>query len=249
MDQPLVTVVIPLYNHNIQVIDAIKSILDQDYPNKQVVIVDDASTEDVSLSGFQEFLGVNFDEKDTLQHVKVMGTDIFYKAMSKNRGRAATRNEGIKVNPSSPIFAFLDADDQYLLGKISKSVAKLMEDPENVGVVYSDYISFNHETNVGVPELRPPFDVVQMRQNCLINNDSIVNAKALQAVGLYDESMEVAEDYDLWLRVTTRFAAVHIPELLLQVGVSNTNASKTVNPDVWQKNWNTIRMRMQAGVY
>lgn len=260
-ENPNVTIVIPNYNHGDLCINAIKSVIMQDYNNTQLIIIDDCST-DNSVELICEFLQMPIPDKNELvftdfksyKDVSISTAKrIFLLALSKNKGRSAARNEGIKALPDQDIYGFLDADDQYLPGKISKSVDIIKTDPDIIGVVYSDYISYNLQNKVGVPELRPPFDIMQMRRTCLINNDSIVTGKALRAVTVngqtYDEEMEVAEDYDLWLKITARFVAIHIPELLVMVGVTENNATKSVPGQIWQKNWGRINQKMSAGIY
>ena len=227
MDQR-VSVIIPNFNHSQYLEHAVKSIVNQSVRPDAVVIVDDCST-DNSWEMIQKFPSV------------WGGINIAALRLEQNMGRSFTRNVGIKYSwDTSDVFAFLDADDFYEPDKIGKSIDILKEDPDTVGVVYSDFDAINVDTEIRVREFRPPFDALGMRQTCQINNDSIVNKKALAVCGLYDETMEVAEDYDLWLRVTRQFLAVHIPEQLLTVRITLQGASQSVSPQIWQKNWRHI---------
>lgn len=240
----LITVIIANYNHGEYAKRAINSVLAQDYQNKQIIVIDDAST-DNSLQSICDYFHVDVPKKGDVSYKD----NLFIKALEHNKGRAGARNEGFKLFPDSPLYGILDADDEYLPGKISKSVAQIDIDPKIIGVVYTDYISYNHLTKIGIKEFRPPFDIISMHATCQINNDSIINGDAIRMIGMYDEQMEVAEDYDLWLRLTSRFAAIHIPEFLLQVGVTGFNATTSISPDIWRKNWARISEKMQTGMY
>ena len=56
--------------------------------------------------------------------------------------------------------------------------------------------------------------------------------------------MSTAEDWDLWLRITEKFIAVHLPEAISFYSVTGNNASDTVSKDVWQENWQKISNRI-----
>lgn len=243
---PLVTIVIANYNHEDKVLDAINSVLDQDYPNLALVIVDDAST-DNSWEVIQKHLGGTA-EKDKPVQLEAKGKPVVLLGLSKNVGRSKARNIGIKLLfNQTHIFGNLDSDDLYLPGKISKSVLKIMENPEAIGVVYSDFI--REGPNGTITEYKRPFDAVELYRECIINNDSLVTKAALEQRGLYDESMEVAEDWDLWLRITSRYLAIHIAEPLVKVRITNKGATANVDMSIWQKNWNLIHGRLVNGYY
>ena len=78
-----------------------------------------------------------------------------------------------------------------------------------------------------------------------LSNTPLINKKALDQVGLYDESMRTAEDWDLWLRITSKFVAIHIPVPLSTYSVTGFNASDTVPSEIWHKNWEKIRDRIR----
>ena len=95
-----------------------------------------------------------------------------------------------------------------------------------------------------VLELRKPYTRVELEYECMISNTPLVNKIALAKAGLYDEDMRTAEDWDLWLRITENFVAVHIPEPLSTYSVTGANASDTVSLDIWNNNWEKIRKRV-----
>lgn len=193
---PMVTVVIPSFNMGWCVGVAIESVLNQDHPATEVVVVDDGSTD------------------DTQQRLKAYGGRIIV-VSQPNRGLAAARNAGV-MQARGELVVFLDADDLLLPGKLSAQAEALQAHPE-WSAVYSDgWLAtlqgrrigrfsaeftpglFSHE---GAARLRhlllrgqpPPVHCVMLRRAAMLE------------VGLFDESFTAREDLEFWLR----FSAAH----------------------------------------
>ena len=86
-------------------------------------------------------------------------------------------------------------------------------------------------------------------QECIIHSGSLINSEALIAVkeetGYYDRTMRVCEDYDLWMRITERYLAMHVPESLTLVRVTGDNSSSAVKQKTWEKNWQRVMEKAQ----
>jgi len=225
-----VTVVIPCHNHGSFLERSVDSVISQDYENTRVVIVNDGSSDNsaevaLSLSKKHPNIELLSNEHPT--------------------GPSAARNLAIKhAWDTTDFFIMLDADDTYLPGKISKSVEIISTDVQNIGVVYSDSLIENMSSNSVILEIRRPYSREEIEYECILPNTSLVSKLALSRVGLYDEDMRTAEDWDLWLRVTEHFVAVHIPEPLSKHSITGFNSSDIVSSDVWNRNWNKIRERI-----
>ena len=231
-ENPTVTVIIPCHNHADMVSNAIKSVQEQDYSPINIVVVDDGST-DNPVEKIQE----GFKDSDLDMIILQNKTPV---------GPSAARNMAIKEAwESSDLFMMLDADDLYLPGKVSKSVEKYLSSPESIGIVYTDAIIRNIQTKTEIHEFRQPFSRYGLEQECIVSNTPLVSKAAIQNSGGYDESMRTCEDWDLWLRVTESFVAVHIPEPLHVYHVTGKNSSDTVSKEVWQQNWARIHQRIQ----
>ena len=230
-NDPRVTVVIPCHNHEEFVHRAVESAIEQDYENKRVVVVDDGSTD-----GSREVI-------DSMS--KSMGIETIYNNFPT--GPSAARNIAIqKFWDETDFFCVLDADDTYLPGKIRLSVDIMKEDPISIGIVYADVLIINIKNGTEMLELRKPYSREEIEKECIVSNTPLINKMALDEAGLYDETMRTAEDWDLWLRITSRFLAVHIPIPLSTYSVTGFNASDTVPPEIWHKNWEKIRERIQS---
>lgn len=242
--QPNIGIVIPCHNH-IQYIDnAIHSVLQQDYTNKTMCVVDDGSTD-----GVYEYLRNKLKNPVSIQSGLSGQISDINTILVRNEipgGPSIARNTALKyLLGFCNAVCMLDADDAYLPGKITKCVDKWSESPEIIGIVYHDIIINNIINNTFIYEYREPYNRQRLEQEDIICNCPLVSTKALQVCGGYDPEMRTCEDWDLWLRITTRFAAVHIPQALAIYSVTGKNSSDTVDKSVWQQNWNIIRQRLQ----
>jgi glycosyltransferase involved in cell wall biosynthesis len=250
---PAVTVIIPNHNYVDYVAYAINSVVNQDYPNRKIMVIDDNS-KDGSFERVKNLI----DNPKPFQIIRDGITlDGFYGyidgipltllgAGPLGGGPSQSRNLGVLTTAKqTDIYGFLDADDEYLPGKISKSVYKICENPSLIGMVYSDYFVDNKLSNLITREFKEPFSRSRLMQECIINNDSLVSKLALSEVGLYDISMNTCEDYDLWVRLTEKFLAVHIPECLVKINVTKYNSTDSVAKAKWQQNYQKVFHKAQ----
>ena len=199
---PLVSVIMPAYNARPYIEQAIRSVLDQDYPQLELIVVDDGSND-----GTPE-LAEQFGNR-----VKVL--------RQKNAGPAAARNRGFAASQGEFI-AFLDADDVWLAGKASMQVRYLQNHSET-GLVYGDFKHWRPQadgTFLAPPSLiveRSPFAVLPEHSGWIYTAllfDNVVHIitamlrrSVIEAVGGLDENLSTGEDYDFWLRISRQFRA------------------------------------------
>ena len=234
-DKVSVSVIIPCHNHADMLGGAIDSVVCQDYRPIHIVVIDDGSSDNP-----KKVVELKLQENE-----KDHELNISYIKNESAQGPSAARNKAIKhVWEDTDVFIMLDADDRYLEGKVSKSLDKYLESPEHIGIVYTDAIITNESKGTKIHEFRRPFDKDDLEKECIISNTPLISKMALYESGLYDEEMRTCEDWDLWLRITQSFVAVHIPEPLHIYSVTGRNSSDTVSKEVWQSNWNRIREKM-----
>lgn len=238
-----VTVVIPCHNHADMIENCIKSVITQDYRPLRIAIVDDGSTD--NLKDTLTNMDVTKWEKPSGQNGPLDDVAISVFVNEQPTGPSAARNRAITETwETTDVFMMLDADDRYLPGKITKSVDKFKNDQKRVGIVYTDAIIRNIHTGSQIHEYRRAFDRIALERECIISNTPLISKPALATCGGYDETMRTCEDWDLWLRITEKFVAIHIPEPLHVYSVTGKNSSDIVPIEVWQQNWAKIRQRM-----
>ncbi len=186
-ESPLVSVITASYNMAQFVCLAVDSVLEQDYPNIEIIVVNDGSTDDTRarLSKYED------DDRVTVIHQENLGQTV-----AKNRGLSAARGEFV---------GFCDADNIWFPGKLSCQVPLLMSSP-GVGVVYGNIALIDGE---GKP-LPPPrtkrysgrITAKLLVNNFVTFNTTLVPRSILEKVGGFDENLDMAIDYDLWLRIS-----------------------------------------------
>ena len=247
---PMVTAVIPTHNHKEWVFDAINSIVDQDYPRKQIVVVDDGSRDGFAVMEQMDQVKVLENDKAFYHRIGVVsGTDVRLMLLGFTnlaRGPSFARNVGIKAAwPFTDVYAFLDSDDIYAPRKISKSIDLWLTAPDLIGVVYSDYETWNPTTDLKIREYKEPFGRERLLAECLVNCDSLVAKKVFERVGLFDEDLRVCEDYDFWLRASEHFMLCHIAESLVTIRVGNHSSTSTVKNELWRSCYQKVMAKAQ----
>jgi len=180
-----VSVVIPTYNRAAQVVRAVSSVLEQTEEAREVLVVDDGSTDGTvqALEGFQGRIRL-------LRH-------------RRNRGVSAARNTGIRAG-MAPLVAFLDSDDHWLPRKLETQVRFFREHPGAVACQTQEiWMRRGRRVNPARRHLKPSGEIFEPSlKRCLVSPSAVMLRRSLlDEVGLFDESLPVCEDYDLWLRI------------------------------------------------
>jgi len=248
--QPIVSVIIPCHNHREYVKDAIQSVIEQDYPAKMLAVVDDGSTDDSYeiLSSMMNEVTQEHTDEETGDEVAIgmcQSVPMILVKRPEVQKQAAARNTAIKLSwQTAELFCQLDADDLYLPGKLSKSVAAWQTNPHYIGLVYSDAFIYDTRDDTRVREFRVPYDRNLLECENIISNAPLMSKMALGYSGLYDEDLPPCEDWDLWLRITENFVAYHIPEALQQYTVTGKNCTFTVSDDRWQEQRQKVHAKL-----
>lgn len=184
-----VSVIIPCYNHAHFLREAIESVRKQTYPHYEIIVVDDGSTDETSIvaEGYAEVHCVR----------------------QANQGLSAARNRGIRESQGAYL-VFLDADDRLLPTALEVGVCELTRRPE-CAFVYgrSQYIN-----DLGIPiavTYRAPVEqdhfYALLHSNHIWMPAQVMHRRTIfNQVGGFNTAINAAADYDLYLRITRRFA-------------------------------------------
>ena len=216
---PLVSAVIPAYNAERFISDAIESVFAQTYPHIEVVVVDDGSTDGTSdvLAPYESASRVR----------------VFRQA---NAGPAAARNRGIEESKGKYI-AFLDADDLWVPTKTEKQVGLFRQSPE-LGLVYSlGQGQLLDDTGRWIEDARsrwlwadrtyrrgPVFREIVSTLFILLPS-VIVPKGVLEEVGGFSSDLQTAEDRHLYARIAHDYAIDYVPEPLVIIRRHGANIS------------------------
>lgn len=198
---PLVSVIIPSYNMAEYLPFAVGSVQAQTHDDLEIWVVDDGST-DNTRQVMEEFTA------DSRVHY----------CFRENGGLPAARNTGIRQSRGD-IIGLCDADDMWEPDKLEKQLPVFHGSPR-VGVVYTDAQRID-PAGARLParawgaEYRVSGQITRqlVLRNVVTGSTSLIRRECFDAVGLYDESLTGAEDYDLWLRISTRFEFAYLDEV------------------------------------
>lgn len=192
-----VSVVIPTFNRAHLLRRALDSVLGQTHPPHELIVVDDGST----------------DETASLIRHRYPNVSYLYQS---NSGVSSARNRGIKEATGRWI-ALLDSDDEWLAHKLARQLEALQEVP-GMKLCHTDEIWIRNGVRVN-PKKKHAKSGGWIFQRCLplccVSPSSVlIHRGVFDAVGLFDETLPVCEDYDLWLRVSARFPVLYADEPL-----------------------------------
>ena len=184
---PSVSVIIPTYNRCDVLSRAVDSVLSQSFQDFELIIIDDGSTD------------------QTEEILKKYSTNlIVYK--QKNKGVSAARNYGIQL-ANAPYLAFLDSDDWWMPLKLEAQLEALRQSKNHVIHTNEIWIRNGKRVNQCKHHAKQGGWIYEkMLPLCAMSPSSIlIHRSVIEQTGLFDESFPVCEDYDLWLRITSRF--------------------------------------------
>lgn len=192
--KPLVSVIIPTYNRKHFIADAIDSCLSQSYEDIEIIVVDDGSRD------------------GTEAHIRDTYGDLVRLIVQVNQGPGIARNRGI-AEASGEFIHFLDADDQLHKQKIEVGVDLFRRHPD-VSVIYSHYqfVARDGSTLIDTPSFEQfqgdVFCQLLRQTGChILISSSMYRAAALREIDGFadDPDFRSAEDWDLFLRLATKF--------------------------------------------
>lgn len=189
-----VSVVIPTYNREAVLPRAIKSVLKQTYTDVELIVVDDGSTD------------------DSIQAVKEFGDEINYYSFSENRGANTARNKGIAESTGEYI-AFLDSDDEFPPNHVETMVSELESITRKFGGVFTRSQTFKGEElwNVSQYDGKVVTHDKIIRENVVGGFSNImVRRSVFEEVGLLDEEMPAAQDYEFYIRLLKKYQLKYV---------------------------------------
>jgi glycosyltransferase involved in cell wall biosynthesis len=199
VDTPLVSAVIPVYNGEAFLADAIRSVLAQTYPRVECIVVDDGST-------------------DSSAAVAAAFGNAVHLIKKPNGGVASARNCGAKVAKGDYI-AFLDADDIWLPELLDREVAVLQANPK-LGLVYASLHFVDAELK-RIGEMTAPDGSVALRNSLLLElpvmtmiTSATLPTKVFHAIGGFDERLTTSADTDFSCRIASAYPVDRINEHL-----------------------------------
>jgi len=194
-----VSVIIPVYNRRDQLKKAVISVLNQTYGDFELIIVDDGSSDNP-----EDILRICPDSRIRLIN-------------QRNRGVSSARNNGV-LNSKYELIAFLDSDDEWKPDKLEKQIRFLNENPL-CGICYTGEQWIRDGDIFSHPKSKRKYEGYVFKyclEDCFIGCSTVIMRRHLFFdAGMFDESLPVCEDYDLWLKISAKYPIFIIREPLI----------------------------------
>ncbi len=207
MKEVLITTVVPTYNRATLVVDALDSVYAQAYRPIEVIVVDDGSTDDT-----EEVI-----ENWIQEHAPSNEFSVRY-IYQKNAGGNVARNHGIR-EASGAWVAFLDSDDRWDTAKLEKQMRVAAED-SGIGAVYCGLRHWYADKNQ-FGTIKRDYPQGNLLNQLLVHDVTaptscyLVRKELLEQCGLFDESLQARQDWDMWIRLATVTQVGAVPEALV----------------------------------
>ena len=216
----MVSVIIPTYNSVHILKDSLGSVLKQTFKNWEIVVVDDASQDNTPIM-VEKFIKNN----NLVSRFK-------YCRHEKNMGVAAAKNTGIKAS-CGEFVAFLDADDIWFPHKLEYVMNIFLKFPEVDLVCHNELLSINGTITNKLNYSKKTVNLNLNNKTLVYKNLFLSNFLSTSAVTIrrhcledeiFDETLLVAEDYDLWLRLSRKYQFYFLDEFLGEYRKIEANA-------------------------
>lgn len=210
--QPLVSVIVTAYNRENFLAEAIKSVLDQDYENTEIIVIDDGSTD------------------KTAEIAKSFGSSIVY-AFQQNEGVASAVNHGLRL-ARGELLAFLDSDDLWQEKTLAKRINPFVLDPE-IEIVAGYVKNFidgdisNEDEEKVIHFMHIGEELPGYTAPCLV-----IRKEVFDRVGLLDIRLKVGSFMDWYLRAQEASIRVHLlPDVVLLRRIHRNNLGRLAGSD------------------
>ena len=217
-----VSVVIPTLNRSCLLKRAISSVLMQTVEPDEIIVVDNGSTDQTDIMVSSSFPTIKY-------------------LVEKKRGVSAARNKGIKFSQSNWV-SFLDSDDTWAPNKIEKQL-QFANQNKDLRLIHTNEIWYRNEKllNQMKKHKKSGGNIFEksLELCCVSPSSCIIKKSIFNDYGLFDEKLEVCEDYDLWIRITAKEEIGYLSDpLVFKYGGHSDQLSK--------KNWGMDRFRIKS---
>lgn len=232
----LVSAIITTHNRDPNIVQrAIHSVINQTYKDIEIIVVDDSTP-------------VFARRNEVEQAVKDISDEIVYIKNASNQGACAARNTGLR-NARGYYVAFLDDDDEWVPNKIEEQLKGFKDN--TIALTYSGIIVFDE---VKKKKYKDTSLLVNgnVFHRLLYNNiigtasNPLIRADCIKAVGGFDELMQSAQDYDLWLRIAKRYRVQKTDKSLV---VYHIHSGYHISTDVDKRISGLERINMKYAEY
>ena len=194
---PKISVIIPVYNGEKTIQETIESVLGQTFVDFELIIIDDGSSDRTV-----EIINKNLDSRIKLYSYP-------------NQGLSVSRNRGIQRSQGDYI-SFIDADDLWTKNKLAAQHQALQNIP-TAAVAYSGTSRIDESSkilyDIPLAKIRGKvYSYLLLRDIIGSGSNPLIQRQALLATGKFNESLQAAEDWDMWIKLSAKYEFIDVPE-------------------------------------
>ncbi len=204
-----VSIVIPAFNHGKYLSEAINSVLEQDYPKVELIVLNDGST-------------------DSTENILQKYRNKFYWETQKNIGQANTLNKGWGIAKGG-ILSYLSADDTLEKNAVSTSL-KALNANDSIVMTYCDFKLVDENSNIIKISKRQKYNFHEMvvNLNCIPGPGVFFKRSSYEKAGPWNPKYRQMPDYEFWLRLGITGDFLHIPEVLANFRIHNESQTFSI---------------------
>jgi glycosyltransferase involved in cell wall biosynthesis len=218
---PKISVIIPSLNHQGFIDTTLRSVLDQNYPNLELWVIDGGSTD------------------GTVERLKNYGDAVSW-ISEPDHGQADAVNKGF-ARATGEIFGWLNSDDTYLRGAL-RYVGEFFADHPSDDAAYGDAYYVDRDGEVVRPYDTRDFDLGALANECYVCQPAVFFRRHVLAdVGMLDASLRVALDYDFWIRLFRTHPPVRLPRFLATFRMYPENKTLALRSRAYREIVQTLR--------
>lgn len=210
--KPAIDVIIPLYNGELFIAQALESVLSQTLPPARIIVVNDGSTDK---------------GPEIVYSYQNKGSTPIEIITQENKGLSAARNTGI-THATGDYIAFLDADDVWLPEKLQQQMYVLTNSNlSDLALVYCKYAIINTKGALDPDGFVVPLNTTMrgMVFNKLLSGNKILSSgsgvlikrSVFDIVGRFNETLRFGEDWDMWLRIAEKYEVDYAEKVLVHI--------------------------------
>ncbi len=218
---PLVSIITPSFNQGQFIKETIDSVLNQDYPYIEYIVMDGGSTD------------------ETVEVLKSYGEKIKW-VSEKDEGQADAVNKGIAI-AKGEIIGWLNSDDTYLPGAVRKAVETLLHHKE-LGMIYGE--GYHVRADGGIIDRYPTesFNYDRLAEICYIcQPTAFFRKEVLLNVSMLDKSLHLCMDYELWMRIGKSYTIGYIPYYIATSRMYEDNKTLSRRKEVYEEIIKTVK--------
>lgn len=215
---PKITIIIPVYNGSNFIKQAIESAITQTYTNIEIIVINDGST----------------DNGKTAEIIKSFGDKIKY-IEKENGGVASALNRGIK-EATGEYISWLSHDDIYLPNKIEKEIEALNTLENKNTIIFSNFELINEKGEIfaktdytkNIKKEKLCQGIYPVVKGCVNGCTILIPKDCFEDVGYFKQELKTTNDYEMWIRLFSKFPSYFIEEILIQYRIhQNQDTNKS----------------------